>query len=100
MPAPAVRVSVMWASIESEVLVGRTAAMPPWAQEVLVVLISSLVQTMTSPSSAAVMAALRPATPEPRTRVSQKICGRSPVRKGMRYRRVSKRVLKGGSGCG
>lgn len=51
--------------------------MPPCAHEVLVVLISSLVQTMTSfefgPAPAAVMAALRPATPDPRTRVSQKI---------------------------
>lgn len=63
--------------MESVVLVGRTAAIPPWAHEVLVVLISSLVQTMTSfesdPEPAAVIAARSPATPDPRTRVSQKI---------------------------
>ncbi len=81
-PAPATTVSSTWASTVSSSR--RTAAIPPWAHAVLVLLSGDFEQTMTSPASLALTAARSPATPAPITSVSQKICGSSPERKGIR----------------
>ncbi len=104
--APTSMVSATWASIESS---GEsTAAMPPWAYQVLLSATVSFASRMTSrPASAAAMAARRPATPPPMTSTSHCRCGKPaglegheipPAGQRVCHNRTLRPVLLGGYG--
>ena len=66
-PAPAAKVSAMWLSGESSA--NMAAAMPPWAQRVLDSAKTALVTIVTWYLRLSSRAAIRPAIPEPMTKM-------------------------------